>query len=98
MADRLAVPRSDFRVPTFYVHRAPLPLRLLVSRRIFSARAARAHGVAARLHRGSAHRTQRTLRLDGVRARTEAARTPGDHRLLGDAARRCTRDAARRAA
>src|SRR5882724_12496986 len=73
---------SAFRLPrsAYYVYRAPLPLRLLVPRRRFSPRAARAHRVAARLLRPRAHRPQRAVRLDGVRARIETARSPGDHR------------------
>src|SRR6267378_4391390 len=88
---RLNVPRS-----AFYVYRAPLPLRLLVPRRRLSPRAARAHRVAARLLRPRAHRPQRAVRLDGVRARIETARSPGDHRRGVDATRRFPCDASRR--
>src|SRR6266705_1239950 len=91
------IPNSAFRIPhsALYVYRAPLPLRLLVLRRRFSPRAARAHRLAARLPRARAHRPPRAVRLDGVRARSETARSPGDHRRGADPARRFPRDAAR---
>src|SRR6266566_5567565 len=91
----LNVPRSDFRVPTFYVHRASLPLRLLVPRRRLAPRAARAHRLTARLPRARAHRPQRAVRIDGVRAGVETARAPGDHRRGADPARRFPRDPSR---
>src|SRR5437660_9139552 len=56
---RRAVPRSAFRVPTFYVHRAPLPLCVFFSRRRFPPRAAGARRVAARLPRARPHRPPR---------------------------------------
>src|SRR5260370_645961 len=86
---------SAFRTPhsAFYVYRAPLPLRLLVLRRRFSPRAARAHRVAARLPRPRAHRPPWAVRLDGIRARSETARSSGDHRR-GAAPARALKDRA----
>src|SRR3989475_1564874 len=89
-------PQSEIRNPQLHVHGTSLPLGVFFPRRCLPPRAARAHGVAARLLGAGAHRSQRPVRLAGVRARSEAARPPGDHRRGADARRRLPRDAARR--
>src|SRR6266581_5473365 len=91
-------PQSEIRNPQWHVHGTSLPLGVFFPRRCISPRAARAHGVAARLLGAGTHRSQRPVRFAGIRARSEAARPPGDHRRGADARRRLPRDAARRAA
>src|SRR5882672_1038212 len=78
------------------VRRAALPLRLLLPRRCLAPRRPRGDGARARILRPRAHGPQRLVRLNGVRAGSEAARPPGDHRCRSNARRRGAPDAARR--
>src|SRR5438445_2409022 len=92
---RTSILHSALRTP-HYVYRAPLPLRLLVSRRRFAPRAARAHGHAAWASGARPHRSKWPVRLDGVRAGSEVARPSADPGRGADAARRVSRNAAYR--
>src|SRR4051812_40698291 len=82
--------------PLALLRRAALPLRLLVPRRRLAPGPADPARARARLSRARADRSQRTLRLDGVRPRREAERPDADHRRGADAARVFRRAGCRR--
>ena len=77
------------------VHRAALPLRLLVPRRRLAARGARGGGDRPRPRCARAHRPRLAVGVDGVRAGGEVAGPAGDPWGGGHARRRAPSHAAR---